>query len=186
MRWLLTLSLVSILAVACVGTAPTPAHTPAPTVDVGATVEAAVEATRTVERAVEATVSARVEATRAAAPTSTPVVMTTYAPTPEPYVAAPGSMEQGIEEFYKCLRDSEEFRALLLTVMGEDGLSREGVSSLLDLLIAEKELFTELMLEAVEEDPEFASMLSLLGVMAGELCGPVVQESAGDLGDEPG
>ena len=37
------------------------------------------------------------------------------------------------------------------------------------------------MLEA-EEDPEYASMLSLLGGMAGELCSPVAQVSPHDLG----
>ena len=95
MRWPMVLVIVLLLSAGCTSTAPT--QTPSTTVDVGGTVDAAVEATRTAERAVEATVDASVEATRAAAPTSTPVVMTIYAPTPEPYVALPGRMEQGIQ-----------------------------------------------------------------------------------------
>ena len=170
MRWFVPLVFVLVLILGCSGAAPT--AIPAPTVDVSATVEAAVEATRAVDRSVSATLEARAEATRAAAPTATPVVMTVYAPTPESYVAAPGSIEQGIEELYTCLQDGDELMALFLTGMVQAGLSRESAGALVDLLLADKELFVEVMLQAAEEDPEYASMMSVFGGMVGELCGP--------------
>ena len=120
MRWFVPLVFLVVLMLGCSGAAPT--ALPAPTVDVSATVEAAVEATRAVDRSVSATLEARADATRAAVPTATPVVMTIYAPTPEPYVAAPGSIEQGIEELHTCLQESDEFRAVFLTMI--DGVRR--------------------------------------------------------------
>ena len=180
MKWFLTLALVSILAVACAGAAP--AYTPQPTVDVDATVDAAVEATKTVERAVERAVDARVEASRAAAPTATPVVMTVFAPTPEPYVAAPGSLEQGIEELYTCLQEIEEFRALLMAGMEQKGWSHEAAEVMSSALLEDKEYFSEVMLEGAEEDSEAAVMLSVFGSMPGGLCGDDSLGSGHDLG----
>ena len=184
MRWFVPLVFVVVLILGCSGAAPT--ALPAPTVDVSATVEAAVEATRAVDRSVSATSEARAGATRAAVPTATPVVMTIYAPTPEPYVAAPGSIEQGIEEMYTCLQESDEFRSLFLTGVEQAGLSRESASDFADLFLEDKELFIEAMLQAAEEDPEYASMVSLLGGKAGDLCGPGVVAGGGvpfyDLG----
>ena len=182
MRWFVPLVFVVVLVLGCSGAAPT--STPSPTVDVSATVEAAVEATRAVDRSVSATSEARSEATRAAVPTATPVVMTIYAPTPEPYVAAPGSIEEGIEELHTCLQDSDEFRALFLTGIEQAGLSRESAVDFADSLLEDKQLFVEAMLQTAEEDPEYASMMSLLGGMAGELCGPGVGEGVpfSDLG----
>ena len=107
MRWFVPLVFVVVLILGCSGAAPT--ATPSPTVDVSATVDAAVEAIGAVDRSVSATLEARAEATRVAVPTATPLVMTIYAPTPEPYVAAPGSIEQGIEELHTCLQESDEF-----------------------------------------------------------------------------
>ena len=180
MRWFLTLAIVSVLVAAC--SASTPTQTPSPTVDLEATIDAAVEATRTVERAVAATVDASVEATRAAAPTATPVVMTIYAPTPEPYVAPPGSMEQGIEEMHRCLQESEEFRALFVAGIEQEGLSREAADDYAQAMLEDEEFFAEAMLEAADVDPAYASMLALSGELAGELCGPVVQPHGQDLG----
>ncbi len=114
MKWFLTLALVSILAVACAGAAP--AYTPQPTVDVGATVDAAVEATRAVERRARATSEAQAEATRAAVPTetpvptATPVSMTLLVPTPEPFVVAPGEVEESVDKLYDCLQEDAVFR----------------------------------------------------------------------------
>ena len=108
-----------------------------------------------------ATKDAREEATREAAPTATPVVMTIYVPTPEPHVAALGTMEQGIEELYVCLQESEEVRALYLAVIEHSGVSREFADDLTSLLLEDQRLFTQAMLGTAEEDPEFASMLSL-------------------------
>ena len=182
MRWFLPVVLMLTLMTACSASAPTSA--PSPTVDVAATVDAAVDATRAVDRSVQATVEARAEATRAAAPaattvpTATAVVMTEFVSTPEPYVAAPGTIEQGIEELHACLQGSEELRALSLAMMEQSGASRDFISSLLE----DKELFTHMMLEVAEEDPEYASMLSLFGGMAGELCGPMAQVPAYELG----
>ena len=124
------------------------------------------------DRSVSATSEARAEATRAAVPTATPVVMTIYAPTPEPYVAAPGDIEQGIEELDTCLQDSDEFRTLYFSAIQESGVSRDSAEDLGSVLIEDKELFVDAMLQAAEEDSEYASILSLLGGMAGELCGP--------------
>ena len=169
MRWFVPLVFVVVLILGCSGAAPT--ALPSPTVDVSATVETAVEATRTVDRSVSATSEARAEATRVAAPTATPVVMTIYAPTPEPYVAAPGDIEQGIEELHACLQKSDEFRALFFSMIEECGVSRDSAEDLGNVLIEDKELFVEAALLEAEEDPEYASMLSLLGGMAGELCG---------------
>ena len=176
MRWFVPLVFIVVLILGCSGTAPT--AIPAPTVDVSATVDAAVEATRAVDRSVSATVEARVEATRVAAPTVTPVVMTIYAPTPEPYVAAPGDIEQGIEEMYTCLQESDEFRTLFLTGIEQAGLSRDSASDFADLFLEDKELFVKVMLQGAEEDPEYASMMSLLGGKAGDLCGPGVVAGA--------
>ena len=98
--------------------------------------------------------------------------MTIYVSTPEPYVAAPGAMEQGIEEFYACLQESEEFRALYLAGMEQSGFSREFADDLTSLFLEDKKLFTQAVLETAEEDPEYASMLSLLGGMAGATLWP--------------
>ena len=180
MRWFVPLVFMVVLVMGCSGAAPT--ALPAPTVDVSATVEAAVEATRAVDRSVSATLEARAESTRAAVPTATPVVMTIYAPTPEPYVAAPGSIEQGIEEMHMCLQESDEFRALFFSMIEESGVSRDSAEDLGSVLIEDKELFVEAALLEAEEDPEYASMLSLLGGMAGELCSSVAQVPTHGLG----
>ena len=180
MRWFVPLAFLVILMLGCSGAAPT--ALPAPTVDVSATVEAAVEATRAVDRSVSATLEARAESTRAAVPTATPVVMTIYAPTPEPYVAAPGSIEQGIEELHTCLQESDEFRAVFFSMIEESGVSRDSAEALGGVLLEDKDLFVEAALLEAEEDPEYASMLSLLGGMAGDLCSPVAQVSPHDLG----
>ena len=169
MKYFLAFALVKILAVACVGSGPT--HTPAPTTDIRATVEAEVAATRTAARAVEATVSAKVEATRSAVPTPTPVVITVFAPTPEPYVAAPGSMEHGIDELYRCLQESEELRSFMLVGMEQEGWSGEFADDQLSILLDDQDSFTELALDGAAEDSVLASALSLMGEMAGELCG---------------
>ena len=177
MRWFVPLVFVVVLVLGCSGAAPT--ALPAPTVDVSATVEAAVEATRAVDRSVSATSEARAEAIRAASPTATPVVMTIYAPTPEPYVAAPGDIEQGIEELHACLQESDELMAfVLIGIEQQAGLSRESASDFVDLLLDDKELFVEVMLQGAEEDPEYASLMSLLGGKAGDLCAPGVGAGA--------
>ncbi len=155
---------------------------PSPTLDVPATVEAAVEATRTVDRSVQATSEAWAEATRAALPTATPVVMTIYAPTPEPYVAAPGTIEQGIDELYTCLQDSDEFRAFFLSSFEQSGAGHESAETLFSMFLEDKDLFVEAMLLAAEEESEYASMLSLIGGMAMELCGPAAEVPLHDLG----
>ena len=183
MRFYLHLVFVLVLALMAGCSAPAPTATSFPTPDVSATVAAAVEATRAVDRSAQATSEARAEATRSAAPTSTPVVMTIYAPTPEPYVAAPGSIEQGVDELHTCLLESEEFRALFLAEMEMEGMDRESADYLASAMVDDKELFTQAMLGAAEMDPEYASMLSLLGGMVGELCGPGVQaHSSNELG----
>ena len=180
MRRFVPLAFLVVLILGCSGAAPT--ATPSPTVNVSATVDARVEATLAVDRAVRATSEARAEATRAAAPTATLVVMTIYAPTPEPYVAAPGSIEQGIEELHICLQGNEEFRALFLGSIEQAGLSRDSAEDLGGVLIGDKELFVEAMLQAAEDDPQQASILSMLGGMAGELCGPGAGVPLHDLG----
>ena len=184
MKWFLTLALVSILAVACAGAVPT--HTPVPTVDLVATVDAAVEATRTVERAVEATAYARAEATRTAAPTPTTVVVTVVVPaptavpvsTPEPFVAASGSVEQGIKELRKCFQNSEGFGALFALGMSSEGLSSDLSLRFVDMFVEDEELFSEAMLQAAEEDSESAVMLSLIGEMSEGLCEPEPSSSS--------
>ena len=136
MRWLL-LMFLGFFSVGCSTGALT--NTPVPTVDVAATVESAVEATRVAERAVNATEDAREEATREATPTATPVVMTIYVPTPEPYVAAPGSIEKGVEEFYLCLKENERFRSFYLSGMEQAGLSSDSTGNLTDSFLTEKD-----------------------------------------------
>ena len=173
-------SLAPILMVACAGGAPTQA--PSPTVDLEATIAAAVDATRSYERAVEATADVEMEATRVATPTATPVVMTIYAPTPEPFVASPGSMEQGIEEMRRCLRESKEFRAFFVASIELEGWSRDSADDLSRALIEDKDLFVEAMLGAAEEDAAYASMSSILGGMAGEACGSPASGVTNDLG----
>ena len=177
MRWFLLL-LVGILSVGCSMTAPT--NTTVPTVDVAATVDAAVEATRVVERAIETAADTEMDVMRVAAPAATPVVMTTFVPTPEPYVSSPGSVERGISELHGCLQESEEFRALLSTGLRHEGLSGESADELVSAFIEDKELLIDVLLGAVEEDSDHGSMLSIVGEMAGELCGP----SASDAVDE--
>ena len=173
------LLLVGVLFVGCSTSVPT--NTPAPTVDVAATVESAVEATRVADRAVNATEDTREEATREAAPVATLVVMTIYVPTPEPYVAAPGTIERGIEELHACLQESREFRSLFVAGIEQEGLSREAADDFARAMLEDEEFFTEAMLDAAEEDPEYASLVSLLGGMAGELCSPVVPPPDYDL-----
>ena len=176
----LPLILAFIIMAGCSASRPT--ATPSPTLDVPATVDAAVEATRTVDRSVQATSEAWAEATRAAVPTATPVVMTIYAPTPEPYVAAPGTIEQGIDELYTCLQASDEFRAFFLSSFEQSGPGHESAETLGIMLVEDKDLFVEAVLLAAEEDSEFASMLSLVGGMARELCGPAAEVPLYDLG----
>ena len=114
-------------------------------------------------------------------PTSTPVVMTIYAPTPEPYVAPPGSMEEGIEEMYRCLQEHEEVRVVFALGMQQKGLSPEGAEGFLQAMLEDEEVFTEVILAAAESDPASASLLALLGDPAGELCGPVAEAPGRDL-----
>ena len=171
MRWFVPLVFVVVLVLGCSGAAPT--STPSPTVDVSATVDAAVEATRAVDRSVSATSEARSEAPRAAVPTATPVVMTIYAPTPEPYVAALGSIEQGIEELHTCLQDSDEFRALFLTGIEQAGLSRESAGDFADLLLEEKQLFVEAMLQTAKRRPSVCLHVVSSGWNGGRVMRPI-------------
>ena len=145
---------------------------PPPTADVDATVEARVGATREADLA---TAEARAEATRAAAPTDTPVptptLVPTLVPTPEPYVAAPGSVERGVDALYACLQAHEGFRAAYISGMELSGLRRESAEDLVDLFLEDKDLFVQAFLESAEADPEGASMLSLLSTEMEEFCG---------------
>ena len=151
---------------------------PPPTADVDATVEARVGATREADLA---TAEARAEATRAAAPTDTPVptptLVPTLVPTPKPYVAAPGSVERGVDALYACLQAHEGFRAAYISGMELSGLRRESAEDLVDLFLEDKDLFVQAFLESAEADPEGASMLSLLSTELEEFCGDVGLES---------
>ena len=183
MRWVFVLMAAVLMAAGCSGSPPSPT----------ATVEARVSATREADLA---TLVAHAEASMASAPTATavpaptpvptatPVVMTVYVPTPEPYVAAPGSVEQGVEALYMCLHENDEYRALYVSIIEQSGLDGDSASDYVDSLLADKDLFIQMWLEMAVEDPEGASMLSLLGTMEDELCGDMGLESDGiqDLG----
>lgn len=174
MRWFLLL-LVGILSVGCSTTAPT--NTTSPTVDVAATVDVAVEATRDVERAVEATLDARPEATptHTPVPTATLVVMNTLVPTPEPYVAAPGSVERGLGELYDCVASDEIFRDLFLASVS---LGDESVDWLFREMLEDRDLFVLGMMQVANEDPAFAVLLSAFSEMEGGSCGPEGADSS--------
>ena len=169
-----------MLGVACSGGSPDAVQEPA--VDLAATVEAAVEATRSAEREPWTPVPTAIPVSTATPlptatpePTATPVPTATYVPTPEPYVAAPGSMERGIEELYACLQESEELRAAYLVGMEQSGLSRELADSFTSLLLQDEELFTQMMLVAAEQDSKFASKLSLDASTPGGICDRMAQ-----------
>ena len=173
--------LVSLmLGVACSGGASDAVKEPA--VDLAATVEAAVEATRSAEREIRTPVpTAMPVSTATLFPTATPVPTATYVPTPEPYVAAPGSVERGIEELYACLQESEEFRAAYLVEMEQSGLSRELADSLTSLLLEDEELFTYIIIAVAEQDSKFASKLSLDASTLGGICDRMAQVSTHGL-----
>ena len=190
MRWVFVLMAAVLMVAGCSGSPPSP------TADVEATVEARVSATREADLAARATAESHSEATRTAAPTSTPVpaptavptatpvVMTVYVPIPEPYVSAPGSVEQGVEALYVCLHENDEYRALYVSIIEQSGWDGGSASDFVDSLLADKDLFIQMWLEMAVEDSEGASMLSLLGTMEDELCGDMDLESDGiqDLG----
>ena len=175
-----------MLGVACSGGASDAVKEPA--VDLAATVEAAVEATRSAEREIRTPVPTAIPVSTATLfptatpePTTTPVPMATYVPTPEPYVAAPGSVERGIEELYACLQESEEFRAAYLVEMEQSGLSRELADSLTSLLLEDEELFTYIIIAVAEQDSKFASKLSLDASTLGGICDRMAQVSTHGL-----
>lgn len=178
MKWFLTLALVSILAVACAGAAP--AYTPQPTVDVGTTVDAAVEATRAVERRARATSEAQAEATRAAVPTetpvptATPVSMTLLVPTPEPFVVAPGEIEESVDKLYDCLQEDAVFRDVFFSGiragLAESGVSPEVIDSLGKEILGDRETFLDFLLPVAVGDPDYAVMLAVIGGMMNEVC----------------
>ena len=134
--------------------------------------EASVEATRVVERTVEAADN-RVNPTMV--PTATPVVMSVLAPTPEPYVVVPGSMERGAGAFYDCLRNDEIFRDVFFS-SGSSGL--ESVDPLLSAMLEDRELFVRGMMEVANEDPAFAVFLSAYSEIEGGACGPESADSS--------
>ena len=184
MRWFLPVVLMLTLMAAC--SAPTQTTAPSPTVDVAATVNAAVEATRAVDRSVQATVEAQAEATRAANPTATPfptatpVVMTEFVSTPEPFIVAPGEIEESLDRFLDCFHGDPGFRAVLLTGMGTglagSGLTAEEIESLgWEELFSDRESF----LSSAESDPDFAVMLAAMGEIIDEFC---VQGPSGPAG----
>ena len=69
-----------------------------------------------------------------------------------------------------------------MTGVEQAGLSRESAGDFADLFLEDKELFVEAMLLAAEEEPEYASLLSLSGGMAGEFCGPAAEVPLYNLG----
>ena len=140
-------------------------------VDVEATVEASVEATRVVERTVEAAADTGIGPT--AVPTVTPVVMSVLAPTPEPYVVVPGSMERGAGVLYDCLRNDELFRDIFLSSVNS---GNESVDPLWSAMLEDRDLFVRGMMDLANKEPDFAVMLSVYSGFGSGFCGP---ENAG-------
>ena len=166
-------SFVVVLVLGCSGAAPT--ALPAPTVDVSATVEAAVEATRAVDRSVSATSEARAAVLAATpVPTATSVVMTLLVPTPEPFVVAPGDIEESVGKLYRCVQEDEVIRSGFLAAVGaelaESGLSPKEVDSLVEEFLGDREAFIDLYISLAEEDPGQAVMLVALAEMLDDLC----------------
>ena len=170
MRWFLLLLMWGILSLGCSTTAPT--NTAPPTVDVAATVAAAVEATRVVERTVEAADN-RMSPT--AAPTVTLVVMNTLVPTPEPYVAVPGSVERGLGELYDCVVNDEKVRDFFLGLVNT---GEESVDWLWREMLEDRDLFVRGMMQVANEDPAFAVLLSAYGEIEGGGCDPEGADSS--------
>ena len=134
-------------------------------VDIEATVEASVEATRVMERTVEAADS-RISPT--AEPTDTPVVMSVLAPTPEPYVVVPGSMERGAGVVYDCLVNDEIFRDIFLSSVNS---GNESVDSLWSAMLEDRDLFVRGMMSVADEEPDLAVMLSVYSGFEDGFCG---------------
>ena len=166
MRWFVPLVFVIVLILGCSGAA----------VDVGATVDAAVEATRAVDRSVSATSEARAAVPTATwVPTATPVVMTLLVPTPEPFVVAPGDVEESVDRMYDCIQEDEVVRGAFLAgvrpELAESGLSPKEVDSFVEELLGDRDAFLDLYLSSAEEDPDQAVMLAALGEVLDEFCG---------------
>ena len=125
--------------------------------------EASVEATRVVERTVEAARDSWVSPT--VAPTGTPVVMSTLAPTPEPYVVVPGSMERGAGVVYDCLVNDEIFRDIFLSSFNS------GDDPLLGAMIEDRDLFVRGMMSLADGEPDLAVMLSVYSGFGSGFCG---------------
>ena len=183
------LVIVVILAVGCSGSstpptpipvsepllAPTvqaPSTAPSPTPDVSATVEAAVQATREVDRML------RIASGASAVPTATPVVMTLLVPTPEPFVVAPGEVEEAVDQFIDCFHGDAGFRAALLAGMEADlagsGMSQEEIEFLVEELLSDREG----LLSFAEEEPDAAVALVAMGGID-DVC---TQDASGPVG----
>ena len=176
-------AVVLIAAVAgCAGAGPTPTRvrSSAPSaVGVQATVDVAVAATRTAAPSsiVIPTVSVtrQVELTREAAglPSAIPEPTATSVPTPPPYTAPVGAIEQGASELWSCLESNEFLQSAWLEMMEAEGLSSRSAEYLLGTVIEDEDAFVEMALELVEEDPAFGSFLALFVTIDDFGCGAI-------------
>ena len=188
---LILLVAVSLMALACTGTAPeptpslTPEPTAAPTPDIEATVEAGISATREAETSAAATIEAQVAATLAVptatptpaptpilAPTATPRPTATFTPqatpTPQttemPYPTPTADEEERlIASLYRCFQIPE-----FVELVAEDvGVPQD----LMEPLLEDWESFHAIMSLAIREDPqmieEFRETEAIFSVMCG-------------------
>ena len=183
---LILLVAVSLMALACTGTAPeptpslTPESTPVPTPDIAATIAAGIAATREAEASAASTIEARVAATLAA-PTATPIAIlptATATPTPRPTATlwptpAPSLIQPAIRDIagrlYDCLQENAELKETfeLLIALGatSEGMTEEGAKGLVEIMLSNREFFILSFEEAAVDDSLFVSDIELL--MAG-------------------
>ena len=136
-----------------------------PTVDVQATVEAGIQSTKEAEASVESTVTARLEATKVAEPTPTATPEPTHTPRPTraAVVIAETIVPQGLEKsettekaerLFDCMVNNPAYAALYKRAavqnMVAQGMTEEAAGGTMELLTANRELFSQGWQQAID------------------------------------
>ena len=88
-----------------------------------------------------------------------------------------------MEEMSRCFRENEAFREFAVEMVLDSGDVTPGEAEAAVALFANEEIFELSFVDAAEDDPNFALLLSMLGSMTGELCPSDLQSSHSEGGE---
>ena len=170
MKTFVVMFMVLLAAVACdfIDPGPAPTRTPDLPATVEAAVEDAIEATQEAEPTESPTNTPRPTPTTRPTRTPTPTPTPTSVPTPEPHVADPGNVEQGVDLLVSCMVESEPFQEYFITMLEDAGEDPAVAAWILEAVAADPDGAREVMLEEYVSDPDLANLASLLSLLSEE------------------